>query len=70
MKNIFLWNALFLSVFLLSPNTTKSQWVKTNLGPEAQIGHSLYSAGSTIYSATLNGVFYTTNDGDSWYSIG
>lgn len=59
---------LLLTVQLLSANFLNAQWVQSNLN--AGLGRSLYSDGTTIYAATSQGVYYTSDIGDPWISIG
>ncbi len=51
--------------FSLSAN---AQWVQSSLN--ASLGRSLYSDGTKIYAATSEGVFYTADTGEPWFSIG
>jgi len=46
-----------------------AQWTQTQLG-DAQIGYNLYSSGTEVFAATLNGVYSTTNLGNPWINIG
>lgn len=45
------------------------QWTQTQLG-DAQIGYNLYSSGTEVFAATLNGVYSTTDVGNPWFNIG
>jgi photosystem II stability/assembly factor-like uncharacterized protein len=46
-----------------------SQWTQTGLG-EAQIGYNIYSSGTEVFAATLNGVYSTADVGNPWFNIG
>jgi hypothetical protein len=46
-----------------------SQWTQTALG-DAQIGYNLYSSGTEVFAATLNGVYSTADVGNPWFNIG
>ena len=46
-----------------------AQWTQTQLG-DAQIGYNLYSSGTEVFAATLNGVYSTTDVGNPWFNIG
>ncbi|MBN2425407.1 MAG: T9SS type A sorting domain-containing protein [Calditrichaceae bacterium] len=56
------------SLFLTIPIILNAQWIQTGLNPG--IGYCLYSNDTTIYAGTNEGVFYTNDIGDPWYSIG
>ena len=64
-NNIFF---LFLMGQLISTSILQAQWVQSNLN--SGLGRSLYSDGTTVYAATLQGVYYTNDTGDPWFSIG
>ena len=53
-------------IFTVSLN---AQWVQSALG-DAQYGYNLYSSGTEVFAATLNGVYSTTDTGNPWFSIG
>jgi hypothetical protein len=59
---------LFLIIFFLN-TAVNAQWVQTNLG-DAQYGYNLYSSANELYAATLNGVYSTTTNSDTWLSLG
>ena len=58
---------LFLFV-LTFPLMLNAQWVQTNLNPG--IGYCLFSDSTTLYAGTNQGVYYTNDSGDPWFSIG
>jgi len=55
-------------ITIIFPIVVFAQWVQTNLNPG--IGYCLYSDGRTIYAGTDQGVYYTNDLGDPWFSIG
>jgi len=59
---------ILLLVFLIVPMILNAQWVQTNIDPG--IGYCLFSDETTTYAGTENGVYYTTDIGDPWFSIG
>ena len=67
MKTEILLRWFFLGQLMLV-SITQAQWVQTNLN--ADVGHALYSDGTIIYAATALGVYYTSDIGDPWFSIG
>ncbi|HEX7357423.1 MAG TPA: T9SS type A sorting domain-containing protein [Ignavibacteriaceae bacterium] len=54
---------------LLFPVLVSAQWTQTQLG-DAQIGYNIYSSGTEVFAATLNGVYSTTDLGNPWFNIG
>ena len=64
-NNIFF---LFLMGQLISTSIMQAQWVQSNLN--SGLGRSLYSDGTTVYAATVQGIYYTNDTGDPWFSIG
>jgi len=63
--NLLFW--FFVGQFILT-GILQAQWLQSNLN--AGIGRSLYSDGTTIYAATAQGVYYTNDIGDPWFSVG
>ena len=58
-----------LLIILLFSVTVYAQWLQTSLGG-GQYGYNLYTNGSEIYAATLNGIYETTDTGNPWINIG
>lgn len=56
-------------VLLVFVVTINAQWVQTNLG-DGQSAYNLYTNGTEVYAATLNGVYKTTDTGNPWINIG
>jgi hypothetical protein len=54
---------------LLIVTQVNALWVQTNLG-DGQIACNLYTNGTEIYAATLNGVYKTSDTGNPWFNIG
>ena len=54
---------------LLFSVLVSAQWTQTQLG-DAQIGYNIYSSGTEVFAATLNGVYSTTDLGNPWFNIG
>ena len=63
MKNYLLMFFLILSI------SVNAQWTQSALG-DAQYGYGLYSSGTEVFAATLNGVYSTTDNGNPWFNIG
>ena len=65
MKRLLLCSsfALFCTIRL------SAQWIQSSLG-DAQIGYNIYSDGSGVWAATLNGIYHTTDTGNPWFSRG
>jgi len=57
---------MFFSILSISIN---AQWTQSALG-DAQNGYGLYSSGTEVFAATLNGVYSTTDSGNPWFNIG
>ena len=57
----FMVQCSFLIVNLFFAGSLEAQWIQSNLN--AGLGRSLYSDGTTIYAATSQGVYYTTDAG-------
>ena len=57
-----------LMFFLILSISVNAQWTQSGLNPG--LGRSLYTDGTTIYAATNQGVYYTNDIGDPWFSIG
>jgi photosystem II stability/assembly factor-like uncharacterized protein len=58
--------ALLISVFLfVSLSYSDSQWIKSN-GPNVQYIYSLLLYGNSLYAATADGMYATTNNGFIW----
>ena len=56
-------------LFLLSlPIISRAQWLQTNLDPGA--AYYLFSDDSGLYAGTETGVYFTSESGDPWFSIG
>jgi photosystem II stability/assembly factor-like uncharacterized protein len=58
-----------LLIVLLFSFAVYAQWLQTSLG-EGQYGYNIYTNGSEIYAATLNGVYKTSDTGNPWINIG
>ena len=57
-----------LLLFINFPIILNAQWVQTNLN--SGIGYCLYSDDTTVYAGTDQGIYYTDDIGDPWFSIG
>jgi len=57
----------FVILLFFFTSVVKAQWVPTN-GPSFTVT-SLASSGNNLYAGTVNGVYKTTNNGDSWTQI-
>jgi len=58
-----------LLLFVLNfPMMLSAQWVQTNLNPG--IGYCLFADSTTLYAGTDQGLYYTNDIGDPWFSIG
>lgn len=57
----------FLILIIIAP-LLNAQWNQSSLN--AGFGRSLYSDGTNIYAATSQGVYYTNDTGEPWFSIG
>jgi len=55
--------------FLIFSVEINAQWTESALG-DAQYGYNIYSSGSQVFTATLNGVYLTTDNGNPWFNIG
>lgn len=62
-------NMKIISLTLLFVIHLNAQWTQTQLG-DAQIGYNIYSSGTEVFAATLNGVYSTTDVGNPWFNIG
>ncbi len=58
-----------LMFFLILSISVNAQWTLSALG-DAQSGYGLYSSGTEVFAATLNGVYSTTDNGNPWFNIG
>ncbi|HZV11798.1 MAG TPA: T9SS type A sorting domain-containing protein [Candidatus Kapabacteria bacterium] len=60
---------IVVSIAVISfTESAHAQWVQTS-GPAGQSIRSLLVNGSNLYAATLNGLYMTTDNGDSWNEI-
>jgi hypothetical protein len=59
---------MLLFTFLFSV-LVSAQWTQTQLG-DSQYGYNIYSSGTEVFAATLNGVYSTTDIGNPWLNIG
>ncbi len=57
-----------LFFFLLVTQICVAQWEQTN-GPYGEFVLSLAISGDNIYAGTVNGAFYSTNNGENWTTI-
>jgi hypothetical protein len=60
---------IIFSLIISISATINAQWVQTNLG-DGQSAYNLYTNGTEVYAATLNGVYKTTDTGNPWINIG
>ena len=58
-----------LQFIILLTIQMSAQWTQTALG-DAQYGYNIYSSGTEVFAATLNGVYSTTDVGNPWFNIG
>jgi photosystem II stability/assembly factor-like uncharacterized protein len=56
---------LGILIFICSTHTAEAQWVLTN-GPYWDRVYALSYSGSNIFAGTGNGVYLSSNNGDSW----
>jgi len=57
-----------LILALFAVNITNAQWVKSS-GPAGGYVTSIASSGGISYAGTYGGVFKTTNNGASWFTV-
>ena len=60
---------IIFSLIISISATINAQWVQTNLG-NGQVAYNLFTDGTALYAATLNGVYKTTDTGNPWFNIG
>ena len=69
MKPKFLIALSMLFIFFVSLHDAHSQWVQTN-GPYVSYAKSFAAIDSVIFASTDEGVYRTTNGGNSWENTG
>jgi len=58
-----------VAIAMLWAGQSGAQWIQSSLG-DAQYGYNIFSDSVGVWSATLNGVYHTTDTGNPWFSRG